>query len=73
MTAEQTRPRHSPGRTSSTVLSRLAAVAALLILAITAAGCAAIGGILKAGVWVGVIVAALVVVVVLFLVRSISG
>ena len=73
MSAEQALPPHSPGRTRSTVLSRPAALAALLILAITAAGCAAIGGIFKAGVWVGVIVAAVVLVVVLFLVRSISG
>jgi membrane protein YdbS with pleckstrin-like domain len=71
MTAEQARPTQSPGQTCSTVLSRLATLAVLLILIITAVGCAAIGGIFKAGVWVGLIVAALVIVIVLFLVRRV--
>jgi uncharacterized membrane protein YkvI len=71
MTTEHGHPAHSPGQTCSTVLSRLATLAVLLILVITAAGCAAIGGIFKAGVWAGLIVAALVIVVVLFLVRRI--
>jgi TRAP-type C4-dicarboxylate transport system permease large subunit len=38
----------------------------------SAAGCAAIGGIFKAGVWAGVIMAALVIAVVFFLVRNVS-
>jgi len=59
---------------ATTSLQRPVSVLLLcLIVAVTAAGCAAIGGIFKAGVWVGVIVAALVVVVVLFVLRSISS
>jgi hypothetical protein len=58
---------------STTTLPRRLSLLVLLIVAVTAAGCAAIGGIFKAGVWVGVIVAALLVVVVLFVVRSISS
>ncbi len=36
-------------------------------------GCAVIGGIFKAGVWVGVLAVVLVIVVVIFIIRSISG
>jgi hypothetical protein len=54
------------------VLRHAAALALLLALAVGVAGCAAVGGIFKAGLWVGVIVAVLVVVVVLLLVRSMS-
>ena len=39
----------------------------LLLLAITASGCEIIGGIFKAGVWVGIIVAALVVVLIVWI------
>jgi hypothetical protein len=39
---------------------------------VSAAGCAAVGGIFKAGLWVGLITAFLVVAVVFFLVRSLS-
>jgi hypothetical protein len=58
---------------TTTLPRRLSLLVLCLIVAVTAAGCAAIGGIFKAGVWVGVIVAALLVVVVLFVVRSISS
>lgn len=51
---------------------RSALLALLLVLAPTAGGCAAVGGIFKAGLWSGVIIAVVVVVLVLFLVRSIS-
>jgi hypothetical protein len=51
---------------------RVALLALLLLLSVGAAACSAIGGIFKAGLWVGLITAALVVVLVLVLVRSIS-
>jgi hypothetical protein len=40
----------------------------LLLLAVTASGCEIIGGIFKAGVWVGAIVVVLIVVLVLWIV-----
>jgi len=52
------------------VLVRLQTLTLLLIATVGAAGCAAVGGIFKAGLWVGLITAFLVVVVVFFLVRS---
>lgn len=39
----------------------------VLVLLVFTAGCAAVAGIFKAGVWVGVIIAAVVVAIVLFL------
>ena len=39
----------------------------LLLLAVTASGCEIIGGIFKAGVWVGAIVVVLIVVLVLWI------
>jgi uncharacterized membrane protein YkvI len=52
--------------------ARLTTLLLLLIVVVSAAGCAAIGGIFKAGVWAGVIMAVLVIAVVFFLVRSVS-
>ena len=46
---------------------------ALLAVLVAAPGCAAIEGIFKAGVWVGVICAVVVIGIVLFLVSRISG
>jgi hypothetical protein len=40
----------------------------LLLLAVAASGCEAIAGIFKAGVWVGIIVAALIVVLLFWIV-----
>ena len=54
-------------------LSRVTLLALLILFSTTATACAAIGGIFKAGLWVGLIVAAVVIVLVLFLVRSISS
>jgi len=53
-------------------LRGLALLALLAVLGVSAACCAAVGGIFKAGMWVGVVVAVIVVAVVLFLIRSIS-
>ena len=44
------------------MLSSLTRVLVIVVLAVTMAGCSAIAGIFKAGFWVGLIVAALVVV-----------
>jgi hypothetical protein len=44
------------------MLSSLARLVLVLLLALTAAGCSAIAGIFKAGFWVGLIVALVVVV-----------
>jgi hypothetical protein len=54
------------------VLGWLQTLTLLLIVTVSAAGCAAVGGIFKAGLWVGLITAILVVAVVFFLVRSLS-
>ncbi|MEO8078772.1 MAG: phosphatidate cytidylyltransferase [Acidobacteriota bacterium] len=45
----------------------------LVLLALMASGCAVVGGIFKAGVWVGAIVAILIIVVVLFIVGKARG
>jgi hypothetical protein len=42
----------------------LARILLIVLLAITTAGCAAIAGIFKAGFWVGIIIAVIVVVLV---------
>ena len=52
--------------------ARLTTLLLLLIVVVSAAGCAAIGGIFKAGLWAGVIMAVLVIAVVFVLVRSVS-
>jgi uncharacterized membrane protein YkvI len=60
------------GPSPSELPARLTTLLLLLIVVVSAAGCAAIGGIFKAGVWAGVIMAVLVIAVVFFLVRSVS-
>jgi hypothetical protein len=49
-----------------------ALVLLLLMLLVTTTGCAAVEGIFKAGLWVGLITAVLVIAVVFFLVRRVS-
>ena len=44
------------------MLSYLARLLLIVLLAVTVAGCSAVAGIFKAGFWVGIIVAAIVVV-----------
>jgi hypothetical protein len=44
-----------------------------LVLALSVSGCAVVGGIFKAGVWVGVIMVLLVVGVVVFIVSKASS
>jgi hypothetical protein len=44
------------------MLSSLARLLLVVLLAVTAAGCSAIAGIFKAGFWVGLIVAVIIVV-----------
>ena len=44
----------------------------LLVALVAAPGCAAIAGIFKAGVWVGVVMAVVVIAIVLFLVSRIA-
>jgi hypothetical protein len=59
---------------TGTVGSRgLLVMLALLAVAVAAPGCAAVEGIFKAGMWVGVIVAVVVIGLVLFVVSRISG
>jgi hypothetical protein len=58
----------------ATIGSRAAFVLlALMAVAVAAPGCAAIEGIFKAGVWVGVIGVVVVVGIVMVIVRAISG
>jgi hypothetical protein len=51
------------------MLSYLARVLLVVLLAITAAGCSVVGGIFKAGFWVGLIIAAVIVVGIFALLR----
>ena len=44
------------------MLSSVARLLLVVLLAVTAAGCSAIAGIFKAGFWVGIILAAIIVV-----------
>jgi hypothetical protein len=44
----------------------------VLMLAVGTTGCAAVGGIFKAGLWVGLMMALLLIVVVFFLLRRLS-
>ena len=46
---------------------------AILILASTLSSCEAIGGIFKAGVWVGVIIVVAIIALVLFIISKASG
>lgn len=45
------------------MLSMLARVLLVVLLAVTFTGCAAVAGIFKAGFWVGIIIAVIVVVI----------
>ena len=60
------------GYPGTAALVRLQTVTLVLIVMIGTAGCAAVGGIFKAGLWVGLITAILVIAVVFFLVRRLS-
>ena len=51
------------------MLSYLARVLLVILLAVTAAGCSVVGGIFKAGFWVGIVIAAVIVVGVVALLR----
>jgi hypothetical protein len=57
----------------SIIRARSVAPVILASLAVSLSGCAIIGGIFKAGVWVGVIAVALVVGVLFALVRMVGG
>ena len=46
------------------MLSLLARILLVVLLAVTLSGCAAIAGIFKAGVWTGVIIAVVVIVII---------
>jgi hypothetical protein len=52
------------------MLSSLARLLLVVLLAVTAAGCSAIAGIFKAGFWVGLIVAVIVIVGVFALLKK---
>ncbi len=52
------------------MLSFLARLLLVVLLAVTAAGCSAIAGIFKAGFWVGMIVAVIVIVGVFALLKK---
>ena len=45
------------------MLSVLARVVLVMLLAVTLTGCAAVAGIFKAGFWVGIIIAVIVIVI----------
>ena len=51
------------------MLSLLARLALIVLLAVLAAGCSAIAGIFKAGFWTGLILAVIVIVAVVALVK----
>jgi hypothetical protein len=53
--------------------SRVARLLLVVLLLVPLAGCEVIGGIFKAGVWVGVILAALVVVGIVWMVTKARG
>jgi hypothetical protein len=53
--------------------SRVARLVLVVLLLVPLAGCEVIGGIFKAGVWVGVILAALVVVGIVWMVTKARG
>ena len=53
--------------------SQAVAISAIPVAALSLSGCAAIEGIFKAGVWVGVIAVAIVLAVIFGLVRAFSG
>lgn len=51
------------------MLSYLARVLLIVVLAVTVAGCSVVGGIFKAGFWVGIVIAAVIVVGIFALLR----
>lgn len=51
------------------MLSYLARVLLVVLLAVTVAGCSVVGGIFKAGFWVGIVIAVLIVVGIFALLR----
>jgi hypothetical protein len=51
------------------MLSYLARVLLVVLLAVTAAGCSVVGGIFKAGFWVGIAIAVIVVIGIFALLR----
>ena len=53
--------------------STLSRIALLVFLGVTFAGCAVVGGIFKAGVWVGALAVIAVVLVIVFAVTKIKG
>jgi hypothetical protein len=53
--------------------SNLTRILFIVLLAVSAAGCELIGGIFKAGVWVGAIGVILVVVLLIFVVAKVKG
>ena len=53
--------------------STLSRIALLVILGISAAGCAAIGGIFKAGMWVGALGVIVVVVLIVVIIGKMKG
>ncbi|HEX3773772.1 MAG TPA: hypothetical protein VHV51_04860 [Polyangiaceae bacterium] len=57
----------------SIIRTHVVAWVVLASLALTLDGCAVIGGIFKAGVWVGVIAVVLVIALILGVVRAIAG
>jgi hypothetical protein len=53
--------------------STLSRIALLVILAVSVAGCEVVGGIFKAGVWVGGLVVLVIVILLVISVRKIKG
>lgn len=51
------------------MLSLIARLLLVVVLAVTVAGCSAVAGIFKAGFWVGIVIAAIVVVGIFALIR----
>jgi hypothetical protein len=52
---------------------RAVVVALLMVVLVTAAGCAAVAGIFKAGMWVGIVMAVIVLGLVFFLISRLTG
>lgn len=51
------------------MLSYVARLLLVILLAVTVAGCSVVGGIFKAGFWVGIVIAAVIVVGIVALLR----
>jgi hypothetical protein len=51
------------------MLSYLARVLLIVLLAVSVAGCSVVGGIFKAGFWVGIVIAAVIVIGIFALLR----